>query len=235
MCRAARNELHANIFLMPHRSSRLVVKPIKNLFVTPSDEVNALLMRMFVLYEDLRVEVYGARAYKIEQLDETGHVYRGIYMIRRSTITISEFTQTMERLDQLEEFRKLKALFEERHQRAWADGKAFLLEHKPFLQRLRHNCGGHLLGAVVEKVMARMHQDTVGFVRVNYTRDDRASLNFGFAYEVVALALDVQRQDDDPPQPYVERLFRTVKEAWEEILNVMAAMANELIVPRFGL
>jgi hypothetical protein len=35
---------------MPHLKSRFVVKPIKHLLVGPDDEVNALLMRMFVLF-----------------------------------------------------------------------------------------------------------------------------------------------------------------------------------------
>jgi hypothetical protein len=72
-------------------------------------------------------------------------------------------------------------------------------------------------------------------VRVNYTRDDRASLNFGFAFEVIALLLDVDRPEEDDPRPYTEKLFKVITESWEHIIDCMHAVANELVVPRFGL
>jgi hypothetical protein len=129
---------------------------VKNLFVGPDEEVNAILMRLFVLCEDLRVEVYGAQAHKLERLDSTSKPYRGVYMMRRSTVTINEFTQSMERLEQLAAFEELKATFSTRHQAAWDRTKAFLLEHKDFLKAIRHNCGGHILTGKVRKVMERI-------------------------------------------------------------------------------
>jgi hypothetical protein len=181
------------------------------------------------------VEVGGARPEKIETLDETSAIYRAVYMMRRSTATISEFTQSMERLEQLDAFVDLKRLFSERHQNAWKDRKAFLLEHKKALQQVRHNCGGHLLTKAVMKAMERMDEDATGFVRVNYTRDDKASLNFGFTYEVIALCLLLGRADDKDLQTYTETLFKIIRASWVRIVDVMHALANELIIPRFGL
>lgn len=71
--------------------SRTVYKRIKPVFTTKNPEFGALLARMCVLYEDLRLEVYAGMEERIPSCDQTSVMYRKMYFLRRSTITLVEF------------------------------------------------------------------------------------------------------------------------------------------------
>ena len=110
---------------MARLRSRTVYKRVKPIFNTCDSEFGALLARMCVLYEDLRLEVYGGMAESIPDCDQISAMYRKLYFLRRSTITLMEFRGTLQRLSQNEEFRTLQQEFSEEQTRRWTEANDF--------------------------------------------------------------------------------------------------------------
>jgi hypothetical protein len=63
-------------------------------------------IRLTVLFEDLRVEVNGAQKPEpLKALDEAGVLYRELYFLRRTFITIAEIDQSLHKLNKCKEFK----------------------------------------------------------------------------------------------------------------------------------
>jgi hypothetical protein len=106
--------------------------------VLEHDELSALVARMSVLFEDLRIEYHAAQlADKIDVLDVLPSIYRKFYFLRRSTITLVEFMGSFQLLDQLREFQMFRAEFDETARQRWQAARDFF----KFGDLFRVRCG----------------------------------------------------------------------------------------------
>jgi hypothetical protein len=88
------------------KSALIRVRMLSDVFghMSPSN-FEAIMARLAVLYEDLRIELYGIAEDSIPKMDEFDVRYRRIYFLRKSIGTLSEFAEAVRHLQQSPEFR----------------------------------------------------------------------------------------------------------------------------------
>lgn len=85
-----------------------VSKRLWPIFCTWRDRNNRVgehLIRLVVLYEDLRLEYHAFYADDLGELDETAPIYRRLYFLRRIYVTLEEVRRALCALDASKEFR----------------------------------------------------------------------------------------------------------------------------------
>jgi hypothetical protein len=107
-------------------------------------QLSARIARLCVLYEDLRIEMYGMVAETLPDLDRTDADLRRHYFIRRSIATALEFADALKLLDGLPDFGRIKDSFDPWLKRRWDKGLRFFRAFEPLLRRVRNDIGGHL-------------------------------------------------------------------------------------------
>src|SRR5689334_8358442 len=91
--------------------TRTLWAPFSRIFPAHSEDlIHQRVARVIVLYEDLRLEVFGISAdqEQIPRLDISGYRYRELYFIRRAMITLNEFTHAIYNLQSLKSFKQFK-------------------------------------------------------------------------------------------------------------------------------
>ena len=85
---------------MPAPELEIYEKKVRDVLDPTNLEFHAIIARLSVLFEDLRIEEYASRPEKLEELDIIGKSYRKMYFLRRSIATLVEFASAIEMLDQ---------------------------------------------------------------------------------------------------------------------------------------
>jgi hypothetical protein len=86
----------------------------------------AIIARLAVLYEDLRIELHGIAEESIPAMDELDVRYRRIYFLRKSIGTLWEFAEAVGQLQKCPEFRVMSADFPPGVHRYWKRGRRVL-------------------------------------------------------------------------------------------------------------
>ncbi len=80
---------------------------LKEVFKTDNPQMMARVIRLCVLFEDLRIEYHGAISQvEIPRLDTAGKNYRQFYFIRRSLVSMIEFSGALSRLNSLDSWER---------------------------------------------------------------------------------------------------------------------------------
>jgi hypothetical protein len=74
-------------------------------------------------------------------------------ILRRSTITLDEFRQGFEYLNQQPGFVPIRTQFDAEAERVWREAGDFFREHKARFKRIRDAFGGHFLMKTARKVL----------------------------------------------------------------------------------
>jgi hypothetical protein len=92
------------------KSALIRVREMSDVFghMSPSN-FEAIMARLAVLYEDLRIELYGIAEDAIPATDNFDVRYRRIYFLRKSIGTLAEFAEAVHHLQQCPEFRLLQS------------------------------------------------------------------------------------------------------------------------------
>ena len=91
------------------------MRELTKVFPSGHDEMlHAHILRLAVLYEDLRIELYGIAEDSMPKLDGTDERYRKNYFLRRSIATLVEFAETVRILNECDEFQPIKDSFTKR-------------------------------------------------------------------------------------------------------------------------
>ena len=78
------------------------------------------IARLSVLFEDLRLESFGAREMNpIEPLDRIGKHYRYFYFLRRMLVSLDEFASAIGQLSANAEWKRLRREFEPQLEADW--------------------------------------------------------------------------------------------------------------------
>src|SRR6266403_4288058 len=120
---------------MPLKSKSLF-KETRRVF--PFSEMHALIARLAVLYEDLRIETFGIVAAKdsLGMLDYTDSKYRVNYFLRRSIATLIEIAEAIRMLNEDPDFQNVKIGFDERNTIRWKRAVRFFNRFEPILERV---------------------------------------------------------------------------------------------------
>src|SRR3954466_2263101 len=90
------------------------VAPIRRILTAAEPEVMVQLVRLIVLYEDLKLEVAGLHVPTDKEFDEVSQHYREMYFVRRAFATLWEMDSAFHKLNMLREFKARKRSFDRR-------------------------------------------------------------------------------------------------------------------------
>lgn len=98
---------------MPELKSTTRFGTLSSIFESHSkDMLPAIVARLAVLYEDLRIELLAVSTLDIPVLDVTDKEYRRNYFLRRSIATLWEFAEGFRQLNGCSEFSRIKLTFD---------------------------------------------------------------------------------------------------------------------------
>ena len=215
-------------------TSKLWVARLAKVFPKSDLDFSAQLVRLSVLYEDLKIEFEGASAELLDRLDGSGREYRRFYFLRRTTATLLEISGAFTKLGMNPAFKVLKCGFPSDRQKAWDGAVSFLQQNHATLNKLRNAVGGHFHDDAAKYGVENIHQDSVGTIEVHLTETKTgAGVRFKFALEFVALALMNDKPQGDDDLAYIETLFTMLKDAVVHCSHAVQVLADEILLDRF--
>lgn len=92
---------------MAYLSSRTRFAPLQKVFAQGRSELLTCMAQLSVLYEDLRIETFALTAdeQEVMRLDSLDKKYRVHYFLRRSMVTLLEFSGVLVKLSRTTEFK----------------------------------------------------------------------------------------------------------------------------------
>ncbi|MCI0419055.1 MAG: hypothetical protein L0312_07525 [Acidobacteria bacterium] len=143
--------------------AKLFFKELQLLFPSWSNvALHANIVRLAVLYEDLRIELYAVAEDSLPKLDTVDNRYRRNYFLRRSVGTLWEFAEALIMLDSCPDFQAVKEDFTSKALKDWKKSLSFFKRYEPFLKSIRNDCnclphptasvGGHWRGGTTDPV-----------------------------------------------------------------------------------
>jgi hypothetical protein len=162
------------------------VGTLSRVFSVPADRgMHALMASLCVLFEDLRIELAGQMEKDLGGMDECSKEWRYLYFLRRSFVTLHEFSQMIQELDRLPAFQRIKAGFDSEVLKAWSSSVMFFRKHDSYIARLRNNVGGHFGKKAAKVAIDNLMPDATGSLEVLFTEKGGGAKLF-FAHEIVA-------------------------------------------------
>jgi hypothetical protein len=149
-------------------------------------ELHGRIGCLYVLFEDLRIELAGQAAQELGGLDECGKTGRQLYFIRRSIATLYEFAAVIRELDQMPSFQIIRAKFDAVAERQWERAATYFQKYDRYIKRLRNNVGGHFGSETEELAIKNLLPDAVGSIEVRFTDGGKGGAALFFATEIAA-------------------------------------------------
>jgi hypothetical protein len=155
-------------------------------------EVMVQLVRLVILYEDLKLEIAGLHVPKDKEFDELSKHYREMYFIRRAFATLWEMDSAFHKLNMLPAFKERKKCFDKRRLKEWTDAVRFFSRMKKFLGSQRNAYGGHVNDEVAKFILSKIedHDDSPAAIEVRFSDDHTGHIVFKFAEQLVSRGRD---------------------------------------------
>ncbi len=172
---------------------------------TNEDEKNLQIqaIRLYVLYEDMKLEFEGASADHLSELEGTSVETRRFYFVRRTFGTLFEISGAMQAIEKNAAFQALKHGLDDRNRKQWDESLVFFRKEHEYLKGFRNDVGGHFLDDAAKFGLENI-EDTAELFEI-YRRGKGADVKFKFAYYFVAQALIRQKDHRIGVQEYLEK------------------------------
>jgi hypothetical protein len=198
---------------------------------------HAYIAQLLVLYEDLRIELYGITEKDLGKLDGTDQKYRTHYFVRRSIGTWSEFAEAIRLLDQLDDFRQIKQAFDAASRKKWEKAVRFFKKYERFVKAVRNDIGGHFGPKAAKYAIANFRTDVQG--KFELTRYDTrgAGMRVYFAGEIAATATFRNLPGEETKEASgvrYRRLLRIVTTGWKYGTQSTNCIAAHYLWARFA-
>ena len=213
-------------------------KRLKPLFRHWDDpEIPTQLIRMMVLYEDLRLEYNLFYADEIKLFDEVQtRAYRRMYVLRRIYATILEVWGALTNLDRSIEFKRFLEKQRESDQKTWKDAVRFFNENFETIRSRRQKYGGHFDRKTAEFVRDELHEDTEGTVVVmRDTTDHTANVVMRFTMELVGQASMIDKPDEANIEQFVKGSHRFLDQIMRHASNAIEVVLYGHVWEHFGI
>lgn len=151
-------------------------------------EFHALVACLCVLFEDLRIEIAGIAADDLGKLDDCDKETRRLYFQRRSIATLHEFTNVLEGLGKLPGFQLVRAQFNRETERYWVRALRYFQKHKRYVERMRHNVGGHFGKQAAQSALQNLVPEAFGSLELAFYSWGGGGAKLRFAKEIAATA-----------------------------------------------
>lgn len=198
----------------------------------PHSPFERRIARLTVLYEDLRIEVFGlkADAGTMPQLDAFGPEYRKLYFMRRAIATALEFQQGVEQIANCKEFREIEqhALNQKDpyYLTEWLPGLQFFRSNRGLLSTIRNNVGGHFGEQATINALSIISDEYVVRMEIQYDGENNCQVLLPFATELAAAALLKNMPgatQEEKAKAVADLLIRIVKHAIEIVQFLVPA------------
>lgn len=206
---------------------------------TPSDQWNdsligPLVIRLTVLYEDLRLEHRATLADDLGSVDVNAVRYRRFYFQRRIYATLHEIHGALHQLDCSEEFRRYLQEGSATRWRAWCAAIGFFEEHGDVIKRRRNVFGAHFGNKAALQARDNMSDSVTGQMAC-LVDHDRGLLDPShlFAHELAALVYYWGVEAAESKQ-FSTQAERFIQEAMAHAGNAFLAISARCFLPYFG-
>ena len=199
-------------------------------------------LRLFVLYEDLRIEYLGAMvSVPIVAIEDIGKNFRRNYFIRRSLVTLIEFSSAISRLNEVKEWKKHVGQTNDGLAQRWNAATNYFSENASNWKKLRGDVGGHFLEQTAEFALRNLSVYATGEVHLRqFHGRQQGGILFPFTNELVAIGMRKTMKVENNKEPtedeirqFFHDLFGVVTEGWEHAVNAVNIVAHEYLMPRF--
>jgi hypothetical protein len=212
-------------------------KPLKPIFLDEDPDLAPRVARLCVLFEDLRVEYWGAKEESLQRLDTLSTQYRRFYFLRRSLVTLDEFGGAISRLNAVKSWRKKIEEQPSEQRKIWEDAIKFFGKSKDRFATIRNDIGGHYQERAARYAVESLSPGTTGDFDI-VVEGEGADTKLHFATELVARLLVKDMPEDDNPtdeklQAYVAEIFRAVTDGWHQVIKAVHVVAGAYLAPRF--
>jgi hypothetical protein len=170
-------------------------------------------IRLYVLYEDMKLEYEGASAEHLKELEGTSVETRRFYFVRRTFGTLFEISGALQALEKNRAFQFLKRGMDATNLAQWDEGLAFFRMEHDYLKKFRNDVGGHFLDDAAKFGLENM-ENTAECFEI-YRRGTGADVKLKFAYYFVAQSLMRQKGHTESAQEYL------TKRAFPFLLNAV--------------
>ena len=183
-------------------------------------ELQIQAIRLYVLYEDMKLEFEGSSAERLIEHEGTSVETRRFYFVRRTFGTLLEISGAMQALEKNPAFQALKRGMDNKNRQQWDAGVTFFRGEHEYLKAFRNDIGGHFLDDAAKFGLENM-EDTAELFEI-YRRGEGADVKFKFAYYFVAQALIKQMGPGVDPREYLEkRAIPFLLKATEHAIHVV--------------
>ncbi len=216
------------------KAALIRLRELKEVFGQVSaSNFEAILARLAVLYEDLRIELYGIAEDSIPALEKLDVKYRRIYFLRKSIGTLSEFSEAVAHLQMCPEFTVVSVEFSPEIRRYWERAAGFFKRNDRRLRMIRNDTGGHFGLEAARHAVHNFGVDAVMGIEMREPFTKRHTVFLHFAGEVVSTAM--LRHAEGMNRDYqVRRLIRLARVGYRHAVRCVLCVVSCYLWDKFG-
>ena len=197
-------------------------------------------IRVFVLYEDLRIEYLGATVpVPIEAIEDIGKSYRRNYFIRRSLVSLIEFSGALSRLNAIREWKEHIEQKNDDIAKRWKAAIKYFNDNHRRWETLRGDIGGHFSESTAMFALKNLSGDATGELNIRqFHQRKQSGVLFPFANEFVAIGMRKTMKVENGEEPtevpkFFSELFEAITDGWEHAVGAANIVAKQYLEPRF--
>ena len=216
-------------------SSQIRVKPIRKILTATEPDVMVQIVRLIVLYEDLKLERGLMQLPENKVLDEVSEHYRRTYALRRFFATLLEVDSALIQLNAHATSKLELPKFQANQRRDWKAAIDFFAEKKAVIKARRNAYGGHFQANVPKYILGLLDdsEESVGVLEVRLSDDHSHHYVFKFAETLVDAGLFYDRGEQERREFMAENMT-LVLDAIRHAALAIGALADRYILPTFG-
>lgn len=195
-------------------------------------ELNAHMMRVSVLHEDLRIENLALAEASLPSLDIIGVEYRRMYFIRRSIATAREFAEALPALDSCAGFQPIRNRLSANERVMWDKSVRFFRRNYGYIQKIRNDFGGHFGYSPAWHAVKNL-QETAAVLEYKHSLvGRRIQIRLKYAGEVVAIGMHHHKRGDTS-KDHFRLMFRLALAAFAHSTRSIELLTLVYFEPRF--
>jgi len=201
---------------------------------TSDEEMKAQLVRLIVLFEDMRIETHGSGEKEVAKLDENGCGYRQIYFLRRGFATIQEIAGAIRVLQVNAAFKnEIARHFTPEDREKWHTAVQFFRAEAKFIKRQRNLYGGHFHDEAALFVVRNLSVEHVDKLEVYFLSSGKIKVVFRFALEFVGVGITAGKGAQNY-QEFIPESLEKLTKAHGHAAEVVLIISKHYIMPWFG-
>lgn len=228
-------EARAAIVCTKHQRQESSQLPLRALFDKWNDSrVGPMLIRLTVLYEDLRLEYRAALADDLGPVDVNAIRYRCFYFQRRIYASLHEIQGALHQLNCSGEFSRYRQEQSANHSQNWCAAIKFFEEHADLIKRRRNLFGAHFGNKAALQARENMTDAVSG--QMSCLIDEERHLldpSHLFAYELATLVF-YGGVDTAGSRTFSRDAERFIQDAMSHAGNAFLAISAICFLPYFG-